>query len=232
MSVAEADADPYWSTACKLRAGTRFARALQMHGVVRTRFLGNIARPGASPPTSAPRSMLEGRRSIVGGVLAKSYRSSGLQSRRSSLVHAVRKIAPISMRAAFVTADRRLDSTPNPRLSLPVRLRSNRRNRVGLVGEGLPRLLPLRGETIGQATEIVAIVQFFQSGVAGGPNVATLSLELLSLRCRYQPEIVLGMLEIVLRGDRVAGCVSVARQLEVSFCHVQRCAANSDVGSA
>ena len=65
-----------------------------------------------------------------------------------------------------------------------------------------------------------------------GPNVAGLALELLSLRGRHQPEIVFGVLEIVLRGDRVAGCVSVARQLNVSFGHMQRRAANPDVGSA
>ena len=132
----------------------------------------------------------------------------------------------------LATADRRLDFTPNPALSLPVRLRSNRDSTIGLVAEGLPRLLPRRGETIGQAIEIVAIVQVFWSGVSCGPNVASLALELLSLRGRHQPEIVFGVLEIVLRGDGVAGCVSVARQLKVSFRHMQRRATNSDVGSA
>jgi len=137
------------------------------------------------------------------------------------------------MRAVFVTADPRLrlNFTPNPGLSLPVRPQSNRSNAIGLVAEGLPRLLTRRGETIGQATEIVAIVQVFWSGVSCGPNVAGPALELLSLGGRYQPEIVLGMLEIVLRGDRVAGCASVARQLKVSFRYMQRRAANSDVGA-
>ena len=55
-------------------------------------------------------------------------------------------------------ADRRLDFTSNPALSLPVRLRSNRHSTIGLVAEGS---LPRRGKTIGQATEIVAIVQVF-----------------------------------------------------------------------
>ncbi len=59
------------------------------------------------------------------------------------------------MRAAFVTANRRLDLTPNQGLSLPVRLRSSPRNDIGLVGEGLPRLLVRRGEAIWQGTEIV-----------------------------------------------------------------------------
>jgi len=166
-----------------------------------------------------------------GGALAKSYRSSGLPSKRSSIVHAVRKIAPISMRVASVTADRRLDFTPNPAL-LAVRLRSNRHSTIGLVAEGLPRLLPRRGETIGQATEIVATFQVFWSGVSRGRQVAIPRLALFSLRGRYQPKIVFGVLEIVLCGDRVAGSVSVARQLNVSFRHVQRRASNSDVRAA
>jgi len=98
------------------------------------------------------------------------------------------------MCAAFVTADRRLDLMPNPGFSLPIRLRSNRRNTIGLVGKSLPHLLPRRGETIGQATEIVALVQVFWSGVSCRPNVTILSLELLSVRGRYQPEIVFGVL--------------------------------------
>ena len=113
-----------------------------------------------------------------------------------------------------------------------VRLRSNRGSTIGLVAEGLPRLLPWRGETIGQAAEIVAIVQVFWSGVSCGSNAASLALELLNPRDRHQPEIVFGVLEIVLRGDRVAGCVSVARQLKIPFRHMQRRAANPDIGSA
>jgi hypothetical protein len=132
----------------------------------------------------------------------------------------------------LATVDRRLDFTPNPALSLRVRLRSNRGSTIGLVAEGLPRLLPWRGETIGQAAEIVAIGKVFWSGLSCGPNVAGLALELLSLRGRHQPEIVFGVLKIVLRSDRVAGCVSVTRQLKISFGHMQRRAANPDVGSA
>jgi hypothetical protein len=132
----------------------------------------------------------------------------------------------------LTTVDRHLDFAPNPALSLRVRLRSNRGSTIGLVAEGLPGLLPWRGETIGQAAEIVAIVQVFRSGVSCGSTVAGLALELLSLRGRPQPEIVFGVLEIVLRGDGVAGCVSVARQLKVSLRHMQRRATNSDVGPA
>ena len=124
------------------------------------------------------------------------------------------------MRVPFVTANRSLDFTPNPALSLPVRLRSSPHNDIGLVGEGLPLMLPRRGEAIGQTTEIVIIVQVFWSGVSCGPHVAILGLEVLGLRRRYQSEIVFRVLKIVLRGDRVAGCVSVACQLKVSFRHM------------
>ena len=115
---------------------------------------------------------------------------------------------------------------------MPVRLQCNRRGTTGLVAEGMPRLLLRRGEAIGQAIEIVAIVQVFWSGVSCGSNVARLALELLSLRYRHQPEIVFGVLEIVLRSHGVAGCVSVARQLKVSLRHMRCRATNSDVGPA
>ena len=71
------------------------------------------------------------------------------------------------MRAVFVTADRR----------------HNRRNRVGLVGEGLPRLLPRRGETVGELTEIVATPK--SSGAERPVTRTSLSWAwMLSLRAR------------------------------------------------
>jgi hypothetical protein len=144
-----ANADTNWSTACKPRAGTRSTRAV------------TNARRSAHTDDRRVRCWRACRcRSIAGGVLAKPYRSSGLPSKRSSIVHAVPMTAPISMRAAFVTADRRLDFTPNPAL-LAVRLRTNRHSAMGLFAEVLPHLLPRRGETIAQATEIVATFQVF-----------------------------------------------------------------------
>src|SRR5208283_3782561 len=83
-------------------------------------------------------------------------------ARRSCMARV--KIAPISIRAAFLAADRDLALTPNQGLSLPVRLGGSRHNDVALVGEGLPLLLPQRGETIGQAIEIVIILQVFRTG--------------------------------------------------------------------
>jgi hypothetical protein len=132
------------------------------------------------------------------------------------------------MRAAFVTANRRLDLTPNQGLSLTVRLRSSPHNDIGLVGEGLPLLLPRRGEALGQTTEIVIIIQVFRTGFSCSPHVALLGLELRGLRGGDQSEIVFGVLKIVLRRDRIVARVSVARQLKVSFSHMQRSA--TDVG--
>src|ERR1700723_877949 len=63
----------------------------------------------------------------------------------------------------LATVDRRLGFTPNPALSLRVRLRSNRGSTIGLVAEGLPRLMPWRGEATGEAGEIVAIGKGFWS---------------------------------------------------------------------
>jgi hypothetical protein len=135
----------------------------------------------------------------------------------------------ISMRAAFVTANRRLDFTLNQGLSLPIRLRSSPHNDIGLVGEGLALLLPRRDESIGQTIKIVIIVQVFRTGISCSPHVAVLGLELRGLCGGDQSEIVFGVLKIVLRGHRVVARVSVARQLKVSFSHMLRRAANSYV---
>lgn len=134
------------------------------------------------------------------------------------------------MRGAFATADRLLDPTPNQRLSLPVRLRNSRRDDVGLVGECLSRFLLTRGgEAIGQATEIVAVIQVIRIGFSWSQHVAILELQLHCPRGGDQSKIVFGMLKIVLGGDRVVACMCVARQLEVSFRHMPRGAANSGV---
>jgi hypothetical protein len=108
-------------------------------------------------------------------------------------------------------------------------LRSSPHNGIGLVGEGLPLLLPRRGEAIGQATEIIIIAQASRTGFSCSPRVAFLGLELRGLRSGDQSEIVFGVLETVLRGDRIVACVSVARQLKVPFSHMPRTATNSDV---
>ena len=133
------------------------------------------------------------------------------------------------MRAAFVPANRRLDLTPNQGLSWPVRLRSSPHNDIGLVGEGLPLLLPRRGEATGQTTEMVIIVQVSRIGFSCSPRVALLGSELRGLRGGDQSEIVFSVLKIVFGCDRVVAGVCVARQLKVSFRHMLRRAANSDV---
>ena len=111
---------------------------------------------------------------------------------------------------------------------MPIRLWSSR-NDIGLAGEGLPLLLPRRGEAVGQTSEIVIIVQVFRTGFSCSPHAALLGLELRGLRSGDQSEIVFGVLKIVLRRDRIVTRVSVARQLKVFFSYVQRSATNSDV---
>ena len=190
-----------------------------------------VARPGASLPTSAARSIPAGEPLPIHSgseIIQILWRAEQTLVARACCE---KDRADIDA-GGLATVDRRLDFTPNPALSLRVRLRSNRDSTIGLVAEGLPRLLPWRGESIGQAIEIVAIGKVFWSGLSRGPNVAGLALELLRPRGRHQPEIVFGVLKIVLGSDRVAGCASVARQLKVSFRHMQRRAANSDVGPA
>jgi hypothetical protein len=197
------------------------------------RYICTLRKAGASLPTSAARSIPAGEPlPIHSGTRSREITQILWRAEQTLVARAsCKKDRADTDAGGLATADRRLDFTPNPALSLRVRLRSNRDSTIGLVAEGLPRLLPGRGETIGQAIEIVAIVQVFWSGVSCGSNVASLALELLSLRDRHQPEIVFGVLEIVLRGDRVAGCVSVTRQLKVSFGHMQRRATNSDFGA-
>jgi hypothetical protein len=171
-----------------------------------------FARPGASPLTSAARSMLASEALPIDSARRSREITRILWPAEQTLVARAsceKDLADIDA-GGLATSDRRLDFTPNPTLSLPVRLPSNRDSTIGLVAEGLPRLLPRRGKTIGRVIEIVAIVQVFRSGVSCGPAVAGVALELLSLRNRDQPEIVFGVLEIVLRGDGVAGCVRVA----------------------
>ena len=164
----------------------------------------------------------------VGGlsylILRLAEQTLAAHARREQRSHRYRRY-----RCERLTANRRLDLTPNQGLSLPVRLRSSLHNGIGLVGEGLPLLLPLGAEAIGQTSEIVIIVQVSRTGISCSPHVAVLGLELRGLRGGDQSEIVFGVLKIVLRGDRVAARVSVARQLKVSFSHMQRTATNSDV---
>ena len=85
------------------------------------------------------------------------------------------------------------------------------------------------GKAIGQATEIVAVIRVFQIGFSWSRHVAILELQLHGQRGGDQSEIVLSVLKIVLRSDRIVARVSVARQLEVSFRHMLGGAANPDV---
>ena len=98
------------------------------------------------------------------------------------------------------------------------------------------RLMPrpesrLRAE-VGIAIAVVAIVI---ERIAIDARYWLLLLRLvlaeLLLRCRDQAEIVLSVLVVIFRRDRIAGAARITRKLNVFFCDVRCGAANLDVGS-
>ena len=150
----------------------RCLHATSSHALCSSVTYARFARPGASLPTSAARSMPAGEPlPIHSGRRSREIIQILWPAEQTLVARASCEKDRADIDAGgLATADRRLDFTPNPALSLRVRLRSNRDSTIGLVAEGLPRLLPGRGETIGQAIEIVAIVQVFWSGVSCGPT--------------------------------------------------------------
>jgi hypothetical protein len=91
----------------------------------------------------------------------------------------------------------------------------------GLNSEERRRRLCGQGETIGQSAVVVFSFQIVRVGFSHrtGPRLSG---------C-YQSEIMLGVLEIVLRSDRIAARMSVSRQLKVFVSHVPRSSTNFDV---
>ena len=87
-------------------------------------------------------------------------------------------------------------------------------------------------EAVGNTTEIAVVVGVFREGFAGHAWIKAGGLLLGLLRRRDQPEIMLGMLKITLRHDRVARGLRVARQLKVFFTYVMGCSPNFDIGTA
>ncbi len=77
-----------------------------------------------------------------------------------------------------------------------------------------------RREPIRQGADVIIIVQVFGIRIAGDPPVATLRPKLRGLRSSDQPEIMFGVLQKVLGGDRIVADMGVARQLEVLFRHL------------
>ena len=93
-------------------------------------------------------------------------------------------------------------------------------------------ILPLRGrsETIRQRVKIAVIVHVVFI-LAGRALLTALCERLCSLRSGNKPEVMFGVLQVILRRDRIAAGVSVSCKLEVFFRDVMRVAADFDVGS-
>jgi hypothetical protein len=92
--------------------------------------------------------------------------------------------------------------------------------------------LPLRGrsETIRQRVEIAVILQVILI-LAGRALLTALCERLCSLRSGNKPEVMLRVLQIIFRRDRIAARMSVSRELKVFFRHVMRIAAYFHVWS-
>ena len=91
------------------------------------------------------------------------------------------------------------------RLRLMLRLRRGRRR----------HLLARRGETVGQALEIVVAVVVLLDLFAGLALIAELSLLLSKLRRSNEPKVMLGVLKIAFRHDRIAGGLRIPGELQV-----------------
>ncbi len=105
---------------------------------------------------------------------------------------------------------------------------------VAVAHEGLLLLRRLRDEArlLAEIREILAVVLAVVAAVADGLVAARLLvLAELFLGRRDQAEIMLGVLVVVLGGDRVAGRARIARELKIFFGDVRSRAADLDVGS-
>ena len=97
---------------------------------------------------------------------------------------------------------------------------------------GLLVSLPLRrrSETIRQPAEIAIVVEVV-IGLAGRSLLAALCQRLSGLSSRYEPEIVLRVLQIILGRDRISAGVGVPRELQIFLGHMMRVAAYFNVRS-
>ena len=111
-------------------------------------------------------------------------------------------------------------------------VRRGRRLRLKSLLRLLKGNLPLRGrsETIRQRVEIAVIVQVILI-LAGRALLAALRQRLGSVRGGNKPEVMLGVLQIIFRRDRISAGMSISRELEVFFRHVMRVAAYFHVWS-
>ncbi len=121
-------------------------------------------------------------------------------------------------------------------LSLDIGLRGVwRRARRPLKGVALrligPQALGRRSESIGDGGEVVALVEVPSVALSGRARLTALRQGLSRLRRGDQPEVMLGVLQVVFGGDRIASRMRVSRKLKVFLCDVLRGASNFHVGA-
>ena len=93
--------------------------------------------------------------------------------------------------------------------------------------------LPLRrrGETVRQRAEIAIVFQVVAFGLSGRSLLAALCERLRSLRSGNKSEVMFGVLQIILRRNRISPRMSVSRELEIFFRDMMRVAPYFDVRS-
>jgi hypothetical protein len=98
-----------------------------------------------------------------------------------------------------------------------------------LLRERCSRALGRRRKPIRQRAIVVIVIEIVDVTFAGRTRLAVLGHRLGSLRGGNDAEIVLGVLEIVFRRDRISARVRITRELKVLLRHVLRVPANFDV---
>jgi hypothetical protein len=103
------------------------------------------------------------------------------------------------------------------------------KTRLGLLIGVLP--LRGRGETVRQRAEIAIVFQVV--GILSGRPLLTTALRerLRGLRRGNKPEVMLGVLQIILRRYRISARVGVSRELEIFLRDVMRVPADFDIRS-
>ena len=93
------------------------------------------------------------------------------------------------------------------------------------------RVLPLggRSETVRQGAAEIAVVIHLVAFLSGRPLLTALRKRLRGLGGGNQPEVMFGMLQIILRRDGISPCVGVSRELEIFLGDMMRVAAYFDI---
>ena len=111
------------------------------------------------------------------------------------------------------------------RRSARLRLKSLLRLRVGALA------LRRRGETVRQRAEIAIVFEVVALTFAGRSLLTALRESLCGLRSGDKSEIMLRVLQVIFRRDRIAASMSVSRKLEILFSDMMRVAAYLNVRS-